>query len=144
MSNPSPDLNVLFVDDESDNLEAFVFNCEEFWHPHTVADPDEVIEGRYKLDNVDVVIVDLVFGPPPIMPEGYEVDPDRGINFLSWLQENRPKIPTIVLSAYLTPEIRARLAEKHPKVLCLDKPLDFSRAEFREVIEKFIREYADD
>lgn len=141
MSDSMMDLNVLFVDDEADNLEAFVFNCEEFWHPRTVIDPDEVMEGHYSLNSVDVVIVDLVFGPPPHIPPGYTVDPNRGINFLGWMQERHPHIPAIVLSAYLTPDIRARLAKKHPKVLCLDKPLDFSRSEFRDMIEKFISNY---
>jgi hypothetical protein len=134
-------LNVLFVDDEADNLDAFVFNCEEFWNTHTVLYTQDVMAGGYDVKQHDAVIVDLVFGYPQDLSADEKVDPRQGLALLDWLQKHHPDLPCMVLSAYLTEDIKQKINEKHPRVLCMRKPMDFSTAGFREMIEKFIREY---
>lgn len=141
MTKPVTNLNVLFIDDEVDNLSAFVFNCEEFWNAHTVKNPDEITSGNYSLANHDAIIVDLVYDYPEDLTPDLKVDPGRGLKVLEWLKENHPQIPTMVLSAFLTDDLRKHIKDKYPKVLCMDKPLDFSKAEFREMMENFIKDY---
>ncbi len=136
----SDQLNVLFIDDEADNLDAFVFNCEEFWNTRTVMDPRDIVSGRYSVKGHDAIMVDLIYNFPEVSPEDHSA-PLRGLEVLAWLQENHPEIPTMVLSAFLTSDIRREIAQKYPKVMCLDKPLDFSRAAFREMVQNFIEEY---
>jgi CheY-like chemotaxis protein len=135
------ELKILFVDDETDNLDAFVFNCEQFWETYTLTSPKDILNRLHPVTSYDAIIVDLVYDYPQDFRPDLNIDPRGGLSLLAWLQEKHPEIPVMVLSAYLTPELKRNLSEKYPSVLCKDKPLDFSRSEFRTMMKTFIEGY---
>lgn len=135
------ELNILFLDDEQDNLDAFTLNCEMYWETTTMKSPWEVIQGKHSVAGYDAVIVDLVFDYPQEFRPDLKIDPSTGLTFVAWMQTHHPEIPVMVLSAYLTTEIIDKIEKEYPKVLCKDKPLDFSKAKFREMMRNFIKKY---
>ena len=135
------ELKILFVDDEVDNLDAFVFNCESFWDTHTQTSPKEVINGNYSLEGQDAVIADMVFGHPSTLDRNQQMDASTGLGFVEWLHKHHPKLPVIVLSAFLTADLRKEIRKRHPEAMLMEKPLDFSTAAFRGLMKKFVEDY---
>lgn len=62
---------------------------------------------------IDLLVTDLKL---PIMD---------GFKLLAWVSRFRPRIPVIVMTAFGTPEIEARLTNRLNSLVFLEKPLDF-------------------
>ena len=108
--------SILIVDDESrllQSIQAGLKSCQDKFSVLTA------LNGREAIDvlagqQVDLVVTDLR------MPE---VD---GFELLAHISQIYPFLPTIVMTAFATPEIEERISSAGSFVL-LEKPLDFDR-----------------
>jgi DNA-binding NtrC family response regulator len=108
--------SILIVDDESrllQSIQAGLKSCQDKFSVLTA------LNGREAIDvlagqQVDLVVTDLR------MPE---VD---GFELLAHISQTYPFLPTIVMTAFATPEIEERISSAGSFVL-LEKPLDFDR-----------------
>jgi len=108
--------SILIVDDESrllQSIQAGLRTCRENFSVLTALDGREamaILADR----QIDLVVTDLR------MPE---VD---GFELLAHISQAYPFLPTIVMTAFATPEIEERISNAGSLVL-LEKPLDFDR-----------------
>lgn len=106
--------NVLIVDDEKSFLLSLVQGLEAYAADfNTLTAPD----GKAATEALSTVSVDLVITDLK-MPQ---MD---GFGLLAHISKRHPDIPVIVMSAYCTPEIKARLKTLGTFTI-LEKPIDF-------------------
>lgn len=108
--------SILIVDDESRLLQSIQAGLSAYQDRFTVL---TALDGREAMEvlashRVDLVVTDLR------MPE---VD---GFELLAHITKTCPFLPTIVMTAFATPEIEERIGSSGTLVL-LEKPLDFDR-----------------
>lgn len=109
---------ILIVDDE----QSFLLSLKDGLHKH--ADRFQVAlaaNGREAVDilrtqQIDLLVTDLKM---PVM---------NGFELLAWVSRHKPQLPVIVMSAFGTPEIEARL-DRYDALQFLEKPLDLKMLE---------------
>lgn len=108
--------NILIVDDESRLLQSIKAGLKAYKDRFSV---QSALNGREAMDilaaqKIDLIVTDLR------MPE---VD---GFELLAHISSRYPFLPTIVMTAFATPEIEEQISADGSLVL-LEKPLDFDR-----------------
>jgi len=109
---------ILIVDDEK----SFLLSLKDGLETHS--DKYEVLTAENGRDAIEILrstMVDLLVTDLK-MPEM------NGFELLAWVSRHQPQLPVIVMSAFGTPEIEARL-EKMDTLQFLDKPLDIQMLE---------------
>ena len=107
---------ILIVDDEKPFLLSLIDGLEANNDEYEIITADngrEAVEILRSM-SIDLLVTDLK------MPEM------NGFEILAWTSRHQPQLPVIVMSAFGTPEIEARL-EKMDTLQFLDKPLDLQK-----------------
>lgn len=109
---------ILIVDDE----QSFLLSLKDGLHKHAerfqvrlAANGREAVE-ILRTQQIDLLVTDLKM---PIM---------NGFELLAWVSRHKPQLPVIVMSAFGTPEIEARL-DRYDALQFLEKPLDLKMLE---------------
>lgn len=113
-NNQDKQKNILIVDDERHFLLSLKASLETYSSYFNVlmAENGKTAIGILESENIDLIVTDLR------MPE---MD---GFELLAYMSINFPSIPTIVTSAFGTPQIKERL-ETMGTLRFLEKPIDF-------------------
>lgn len=109
---------ILIVDDE----QSFLLSLKDGLKKH--AETFQVLladNGRKAVDLLRTTAVDLLVTDLK-MPEM------NGFDLLAWISRHKPQLPVIVMSAFGTPEIEARL-DRYDTLQFLEKPLDLKMLE---------------
>lgn len=109
---------ILIVDDE----QSFLLSLKDGLKKHEEKFQVLMAEnGRKALDILRTTAIDLLLTDLK-MPEM------NGFELLAWVSRHKPQLPVIVMSAFGTPEIEARL-ENYDALQFLEKPLDLKMLE---------------
>jgi len=110
--------NVLVVDDEKSFLLSLKDGLDRYRDQFQVHYAENGCQAVKTLSEkaIDLLVTDLK------MPE---MD---GFELLAWLSQNQPQLPVVVMSAFGTPEIEARLSQRD-SLQFLHKPLDIETLE---------------
>ena len=126
MSNPGLK-KILYVDDETLNLDLFQISFESIYSLFVAESPTEGIEIVKQNQDIDLIISDMH------MPE---MD---GIDFIEKAKEINPNIPCIILSGYQRNEKISEALESGLINNFLSKP--FGQKNLEMIIEKNIIDY---
>jgi CheY-like chemotaxis protein len=109
---------ILIVDDEK----SFLLSLKDGLSVHK--DKFQIVTAENGRDAVDV----LRTMPIDLLVTDLKLPVMNGFELLAWTSRHQPQLPVIVMSAFGTPEIEARLA-KMDTLQFLDKPLDIQMLE---------------
>ncbi len=140
----SKKLRVLYVEDEIDQLNDMHFIMGDQWNVVTATDPDDVYSGEINLNDIDLIIMGLVFYP--LSKEKRKLLdplPERGYAFLHWIKREHPRIPVVILSGLLDNLMIGIIQTEYPDVLCIRKPRNIASEEFQFQIETHFKLLAD-
>ncbi len=118
---------VLVVDDEASMRELLEIVLANNGYQVTGASDPIKAQALLERDSYDVVLTDMRRG----------ADRDAGMNFLSWLQENNPAVPAIMITAYGSVETAIE-AMKRGATDYIMKP--FKNEEIRLVVKRAIEQ----
>jgi CheY-like chemotaxis protein len=132
-------LRVLYIDDEPDNLEGLELNCGERWKITLLQEPHSVYTGGVKLENFDVLFLDLVLLRPDEVANPFKnPDPSGGLKVLSWIHAQRPNMPVLIVTGIIDMNLKQRIEEVGPWLRYFEKPVNFGEKGFAEKIEEFV------
>lgn len=111
--------NILIVDDEENIVLSLSDYLESDYHCFKAMSVEEAID-ILQNNQIDLVISDV------------RMPGKTGFDLIRWLKENRPKIKTIMMTAYGSDSVK-RAIRKEGAIFYFEKPLDYN--EIRNIIE---------
>lgn len=153
-------LRACYIDDETDNLEGFRLNFEDFWDIHLFQYPEDFLSSKTPLyPEYDLVVVDLaLYGKRRGHPHRrilenmywksrshtlsqYFPDPSRGLNLLWHLDQRFGHMALATLTAVPPWQLEpyCRMFSMFEKLLYLEKPINLSHPRIRERLETHVQ-----
>lgn len=135
-------LRVLLIEDEDDNIKSYELCCGDDWDLTAIRHPKEVFDRNVDPNQFDLVIADLVFN----FVDGKVLtpDPEDGRRLLAWLSIEKPGVPVMVVSGWVEPTMMQSLLKQYPKLQFVEKPVDLSSKNFRDLVAKAIKAHGHD
>jgi hypothetical protein len=127
------------IDDDPGQFDVIRLFFDETWKLTYRADGNDLLSGKLRLTDFDVLFLDLVLADPEInITRPRPPDPTPGQKILNWVVNQNSKFPIVVISAALDTAMSKMLESIGPNILCVSKPADLSKEEFGVRVEKLV------